>query len=66
MRIWSKLRHPNVLLLLGYAMEPEDRGYPSFISEWMENGSLKKFMKGNPNLDILRLVGRFLYTPEFH
>jgi len=41
-RIWSDLVHPNILPLLGYCMEG---GYPSFISDWMENGSLLEYAK---------------------
>ena len=33
--VWSKLKHPNVLPLLGYAFDA-DTGYPMLISPWME------------------------------
>ena len=39
--IWSKLKHPNVLPLLGYYHEDN---YPYIISEWMEEGTARKYV----------------------
>ena len=42
--IWSKLRHPNVLPLLGYYYEGN---CPCMISEWMEYGNAVDYMCKN-------------------
>jgi serine/threonine protein kinase len=36
--VWSKLKHDNVLPLLGFAFAG-DSGFPMLISEWMDNGN---------------------------
>ncbi|KAI5121784.1 hypothetical protein M0805_009595 [Coniferiporia weirii] len=51
--IWSKLDHPNVLSFKGYMIE---NGYPSLISEWIEDGTLMEFLKVNPRTDIEAMV----------
>ncbi|KAH8116148.1 kinase-like protein, partial [Phellopilus nigrolimitatus] len=53
MHLWSKLQHTNVLPLVGYVLEDD---YPSLISEWIENGTIVNFVKGNPHCDIDRIV----------
>ena len=55
-RVWSKLDHPNVLTFLGYALEGED--YPLLISEWMDNGTVKTYMKGHPECDVALMVSK--------
>ena len=40
-RLWSKLNHPNILPLFGYLMDGDS---PSIISEWMDNGTAKKYV----------------------
>ena len=40
--VWSKLKHPNVLSLLGYYVVGN---YPHFISEWIENGTVQTYVK---------------------
>ncbi|KAL5504025.1 hypothetical protein ACEPAH_8098 [Sanghuangporus vaninii] len=52
MDVWSKLKHPNILPFLGFIIE---KGYPSLISEWVEHGTLRKFLKKCTNPDIVRL-----------
>ena len=56
-RVWSNLRHPNVLMFLGYALEGGD--YPLLVSEWMENGNaldyVKKYGDGVDRRDLVRL-----------
>ncbi|KLO11196.1 kinase-like protein [Schizopora paradoxa] len=47
MRIWAKLKHPNILPFLGFFVEGKNRVL-SLISEWMENGTLYHFMKTFP------------------
>lgn len=53
-RVWSRLKHPNVLAFLGYALEGED--YPLLISEWMENGTAMSYVNENPDCDITNMV----------
>ncbi|EJD06479.1 kinase-like protein [Fomitiporia mediterranea MF3/22] len=53
--VWSKLRHENILPLLGYAFDM-DTEFPMLISEWMENGSAWTYVNSNPQCDLLRLV----------
>jgi hypothetical protein len=51
--IWKTLCHPNVLPLLGVTVM-ESRFV--MVSEWMENGNIKEFVKANINADRLGLV----------
>ena len=44
--MWSKLNHPNVLPLLGYAFDA-DTGYPMLISQWMDLGNLLAYIRSN-------------------
>ncbi|KAL5524358.1 hypothetical protein ACEPAF_9498 [Sanghuangporus sanghuang] len=53
MKIWSRLDHPNILPFLGYMFEKD---WPSLISEWMDNGTLKEFMEKQSKIDILHLA----------
>ena len=39
--IWSNLRHPNILPLLGYYYEDN---HPCIISEWMEEGTAQNYV----------------------
>ncbi|KAG9122903.1 hypothetical protein FRC07_000526 [Ceratobasidium sp. 392] len=45
---WSKLKHENVLGLLGFAMF---QGQLAMISRWMENGTLNDFIRKHPEED---------------
>jgi hypothetical protein len=61
--MWSKVQHPNVLPLLGYAF-CGDTGYPLIISEWMSNGTTSNYLKLNPSLSLattLRLVRLYFH-----
>ena len=53
-RVWSRLRHINVLPLLGYAIQ--DSGLPSLISEFMDNGTVLRYVQKVQNQDVFRLV----------
>ena len=44
--VWSKLNHPNVLPLLGYAFDA-DTGYPMLISQWMVQGNALAYVRAN-------------------
>ncbi|KAG8739575.1 hypothetical protein FRC10_005435 [Ceratobasidium sp. 414] len=49
---WSKLKHPNVLELVGLSMF---RGQISIVSAWMENGTLPEYIVANPGVDRYQL-----------
>ncbi|KAG8714121.1 hypothetical protein FRC08_012336 [Ceratobasidium sp. 394] len=49
---WSKLKHPNVLELIGLSTF---RGQISMVSAWMENGTLPCFIVANPGVDRYQL-----------
>ena len=53
-RIWSSLRHPNILPLLGFVMDYEV--YPALVTEWMENGTAMDYLRKHPDLDILPMA----------
>ncbi|KAG8749653.1 hypothetical protein FRC11_011112, partial [Ceratobasidium sp. 423] len=50
---WSKLRHRNVLSLMGLA---KYRGQMSMVSEWMSNGDLSRYLIHHPEADRLALA----------
>ncbi|KLO08685.1 kinase-like protein [Schizopora paradoxa] len=51
--IWSSLDHPNVLPLLGYVMHGK---YPALISEWMGNGTMKRYMEDHPEVSVMNMA----------
>ncbi|KAL5496050.1 hypothetical protein ACEPAH_3143 [Sanghuangporus vaninii] len=53
--VWSRLKHPNILPLLGFAVD-DSSGYPLLISEWMENGSAWEYVTRNPSCNVMDLV----------
>ena len=57
LKIWSGLSHPNVLPILGFVRRFSGSVYPSFVSPWVENGTLRDYMKREEsNLDIFAVV----------
>ena len=60
--MWSTLRHPNVLSLLGVMMT--DASF-AMVSEWMANGNINEFVRAHPSADRLELVG-FCSMPLHH
>ena len=62
-RIRASLDHPNLLPLKGYVCIPEWGPYPAFVSDWMENGTVDRYIKENQNVDSLLLVRFPLLTP---
>ena len=51
--VWNALRHPNVLPLLGVMMTEAEF---VMVSDWMEDGNIKDFLKSNDDADWLELV----------
>jgi len=49
--MWKRLRHPNVVPFVGVTMEPLQ-----FVSEYMPNGTLTKYVVSNPGADRIALV----------
>ncbi|KAI5119294.1 hypothetical protein M0805_008209 [Coniferiporia weirii] len=52
--IWSKLKHPNVLQLLGFIID--ENGLPAFVSGYMDKGTVLDYVKKHPELDVMRLT----------
>ena len=50
---WKSLCHPNVLPLLGVTMS--ERWF-MMVSEWMQKGNIRQFVRANPSADRLGLV----------
>lgn len=50
--MWKRLAHPNIVPLLGITSTPLQ-----LISEWMPGGDLTEYIKKNPDVDRLDLVG---------
>lgn len=59
--LWKFLRHPNVLPLIG-VMVSECQF--AMVSDWMENGNANEYVKANPDVDRLELVGSYI-QPSF-
>ncbi|TDL14123.1 kinase-like protein, partial [Rickenella mellea] len=53
LRIWSDLDHPNILPLLGFSLQFGP--YPTFVTEWMSNGTVLDYMKANTEASALQL-----------
>ncbi|KAH8107459.1 kinase-like domain-containing protein, partial [Phellopilus nigrolimitatus] len=51
--VWSGLHHPNILPFCGYLLEGN---FPSLVSEWMMNGSVRWYLERHPDHDLLPLV----------
>ena len=49
--IWKRLRHPNVVPFIGVTRDPLQ-----FVSEYMPNGTLTRYIKNNPSADRIELV----------
>jgi hypothetical protein len=57
-RAWVRLRHENVVSLLGTMLLDS---VPSLVSEWMENGTVVTYLKAHKDADRLALVRTTLY-----
>ena len=53
--VWSKLSHPNVLPLLGFAICEETR-FPLLISEWMYLGTAWTYVQTNQDLSLAEVA----------
>ena len=57
MRVWLRLDHPNILQLRGFITE-KDMICPSLLTDWMENGSLRRYLVERSEIDKLLMVSR--------
>ena len=57
MRIWTDLKHRNVLPCLVFA---EYNNSLVLVSDWMENGNLIQFLSSNADAHRLEMVSKFL------
>ncbi|EJD08321.1 uncharacterized protein FOMMEDRAFT_144283 [Fomitiporia mediterranea MF3/22] len=53
--VWSKLKHNNILPLLGYDFN-KATGYPLLVSEWMDNRSAWAYVRLHPEANVMHLV----------
>ena len=51
--MWSFLRHPNILPLIGVSMS-ENRF--AMVSKWMTNGNINQFVRVHPETNRFKLV----------
>ena len=54
--MWKRLDHPNIVPFKGVTFEP-----PQLVSEWMEGGELREYIRNNPDANPVSLV-----SPSFH
>jgi len=50
--MWRRLKHPNIVPLLGITLTPFQ-----LISDRMSGGEMSGYIKKHPNVDRLKLVG---------
>ncbi|KXS20900.1 hypothetical protein M427DRAFT_348236 [Gonapodya prolifera JEL478] len=51
--VWHRLRHPNIVLLLGACAGAEN---PFMVSPFLHNGDVTRYLKANPNASPARKV----------
>lgn len=57
--LWHFSLHENVLPLLGISCKKFQNGKPDLlvlVTPWMANGTLKEFLRSNPNTDRFKMV----------
>ncbi len=54
LRIWSQLNHANILPLIGFTM---DLTYPTLVSKWVDDGSLRQSLNSLDRNEALAIVG---------
>ena len=52
---WRHLRHPNVIPLLGAALDTQMPRF-ALVSEWMDNGNINNFLKNHGDVNRVQLV----------
>ena len=57
MTVWSKLKHPNILPLLGTIRDPRMHPViPAMVCPWVENGALTTYLGKTDNLTIAERI----------
>ena len=53
--IWSGLEHANILPFFGFCMDDDDADgcYPSLVSLWMDNGTVRDYLEAHPESNIV-------------
>ena len=52
--MWKRLNHPNIVPFKGATFEPLQ-----LVSEWMDLGELREYLKTNYDADLINLVSPF-------
>jgi serine/threonine protein kinase len=55
--VWKRLNHPNIVPFKGVILDSLQ-----LISGWMPGGELREYIKGNQHVNLISLVGSFLFT----
>ncbi|KDQ09993.1 hypothetical protein BOTBODRAFT_36611 [Botryobasidium botryosum FD-172 SS1] len=64
MKVWKRLRHPNVLPFIGsVVLESTSTFY--MVAPWMENGDLGQYLKLNPDADYVALLAQVAAGLEY-
>ena len=57
-RVWDSLFHPNVVMFFGWTVKCiKDNVSIGLVSEWCENGDVRRYLHNHPNADRRHLVG---------
>jgi len=56
--VWKRLDHPNIVPFKGVTFEP-----PRLVSEWMDGGELREFIRNNPHANLVNLVSPSFVPP---
>ncbi|KAF5348857.1 hypothetical protein D9756_009702 [Leucocoprinus leucothites] len=57
--LWSQLSHPNLLPFYGICPLRDYSGQIALVSPWQENGSIGRYLEGNPSLPRIPFVSLF-------
>ncbi|KAI0295807.1 hypothetical protein BC826DRAFT_1007721 [Russula brevipes] len=61
-KLWHGLHHPNVLSFFGHV---EIGGAVYSVSPWVGNGTVREYLRGNPDADRTRLLNQVASGVEF-
>jgi len=65
MKVWKRLRHPNVLPFIGSVLLELPPLMLFMVSPWMENGDLRSYIRSNPDTDRLLLLSQIAAGLEY-
>ncbi|KAH8813472.1 kinase-like domain-containing protein [Flagelloscypha sp. PMI_526] len=54
--LWSTLKHPHIIPCLGITFQGQNKGIPTVVMPWYDQGSLAHFLPISPQVDRLPLV----------